>query len=374
MVHGKRRDIGLGGFPLVSLAEAREQAAELRKIARRGGDPLAARDKEHSPVFRLAAERVHEAYKASWKNKKHADQWINTLKTYAFPVLGDSRVDQIRSEHVVRALAQIWLLKPETARRVLQRIQSVLLWAKGHGFRTDNPTDEIAAARRALPKQSRSQRHHKALPYDDVPDFIKSVHRSGASEQIKLALEFLILTAARTGEVLGAQWAEIDWQQRVWIIPAPRMKAEREHQVPLSSRSIEMLKAAQQLCEDPKGYIFPGTIPGKPLSNMALLMLVRRMGIKVTNHGFRSTFRMWCAEQTSYAREVAEAALAHVVKDATEAAYMRSTFFEKRRQLMSDWAAYTAHGEDGGIASTPMPAGYVSPTPSVEEPIPTEAK
>lgn len=342
MVGGRRMDIGLGGFPLTPLAEARERARALRKIARDGGDPRVSRDERKAPVFRAAAQTVHDVYRPSWKNAKHASQWINTLKEYAFPILGDSRVDEVRSEHIVRALAPIWLLKPETARRVLQRIGTVLLWAKGNGHRRDSPTDEIAAARRALPKQTKSQRHHKALPHSDVPDFIDRLQASGTSDQIKLALEFLILTAARTGEVLGATWREIDWKANVWTVPASRMKAKREHQVPLPVRCLHILKAAKELSDDQTGYIFPGTVSGKPLSNMALLMAIRRMGEEITAHGFRSSFRVWCAEQTHHSREVAEAALAHVVRDATEAAYMRSTFFEKRRQLMSEWSAHAA--------------------------------
>jgi integrase len=336
--------MGLGGWPLVPLKEARDKAFRFRKIAREGGDPFAERDKARVlvPSFRKAAELVHTAHSSTWKNKKHTGQWLNTLKTYVFPLLGDSRVDQIRSEHIVRAVAPIWLLKPETSRRVLQRVGTVLLWAKGNGYRQDSPTDEIAAARRALPKQNDRQRHHKALPYTEVPRFIRIVRGSGASEQIKLALEFLILTAARTGEVLGATWREINWAEKVWTIPASRMKANLEHAVPLPPRCLEILKEAQELAASEDGYLFPGTLYGKPLSDMALLMVIRRLGLNITAHGFRSTFRVWCAEQTHQPREVAEAALAHVVKDATEAAYMRSTFFEKRRQLMADWSLYAS--------------------------------
>jgi len=342
VVHGKRRDMGLGGLSTVSLAEARELARQFRAIARKGGDPFAERAKanRHAPSFREAAEIVHNDHAPSWRNKKHIDQWINTLKAYAFPTLGETRVDQIRSEHIVRTLTPIWLTKPETGRRVLQRIGTVLLWAKGHGFRPDSPTDEIRAAHKALPRQSDKPRHHKALPYTDVPQFIAKFRSNGASESIKLALEYLILTAARTGEVLGAKWPEIDRKRKTWTIPASRMKAKREHVVPLSERCMQLLEAAQTFKEDDKGYVFPGTLSGKPLSNMALLMPIRRMGDDITAHGFRSTFRVWCAEQTHHPREVAEAALAHVVKDATEAAYMRSTFFEKRRELMNEWAAH----------------------------------
>jgi integrase len=342
MVYGRRKDIGLGGWPVTSLKEAREAALKLRKVARSGGDPIAVRDKGKAPVpvFRKAAQTVHEEHERSWKNKKHANQWINTLEDYVCPTLGDTRVDAIRSEHIVRALSPIWLIKPETARRVLQRVRTVLLWAKGNGYRSDSPTDEIAAARKALPRQNDKQQHHKALPYVEVTQFLERLRVFSTSEPIKLAFEFLVLTAARTNEVLRAKWPEIDVKAKIWTIPAARMKAKREHQVPLSDRCLEILNAARPFNEDSEGYVFPGTLSGKPLSDMVFLMALRRMGLDITAHGFRSSFRVWCAEEAHFPREVAEAALAHVVKDATEAAYMRSTFFEKRRQLMNEWMTY----------------------------------
>lgn len=345
MIQGKRRDMGLGGWPTVSLKEAREQAFQFRKIARAGGDPFATRAKANAPVpsFRKAAEAVHREHSPSWKNQKHAAQWIKTLEDYVFPELGDSRVDRIRSENVVRTLSPIWLKKPETARRVLQRIGTVLLWAKGNGHLSSSPTDEIGAARKALPKQSDKPNHHKALPYKDVPQFVTKLRACGASDPIKLAFECLILTATRTNEVLEAKWPEINLKEGVWTIPASRMKAQREHRVPLSKRCVDILQSARKLSDDVKGCVLPGTVSGKPLSNMVFLMTLRRMGMKETAHGFRSSFRVWCAEKTQFPREVAEAALAHVVKDATEAAYMRSTFFEQRRQLMGKWAHYIAH-------------------------------
>jgi integrase len=343
-VRGRRMDIGLGGLQHVSLAQAREVARQLRGIARSGGDPKAARDKNRSPVlpFKKAAATVHSEHEKAWKNRKHARQWITTLEQYVFPTLGDTPVDVIRSEHIVRVLHTIWLTKPETARRVLQRIGMVLLWAKGTGLRTDSPTDEVRAARHALPRQIDQTRHHKALPYADVPALIEKLRSFSTSEPIKLGLEFLILTASRTNEVLYAKWPEVNLEEQVWTIPATRMKAKREHQVPLSDRCIEILKAARAPNEDPHGYLFPGTISGRSLSDMAFLMVLRRMGLDITAHGFRSTFRVWCAEQTSFASQVAEAALAHKVRDATEAAYMRSTLLERRRPLMEAWGTYAA--------------------------------
>jgi integrase len=345
VVHGKRKDIGLGSLQHVSLAQAREEARQLRGIARAGGDPIAVRNKRKSPTvsFRNAAQTVHAEHKKSWKNAKHALQWINTLEQYVFPTLGDTPVDTIRSEHIVRALSLIWLIKPETARRVLQRVGTVLLWAKGNGLRADSPTDEIAATRKALPRQNDQTRHHKALPYVEIPAFIEKLRTFSTSEPIKLAFEFLILTATRTNEVLHARWLEVSLQDRVWTIPASRMKAKREHRVPLSERCIDILTAARQLNDDSTGYLFPGTISGRSLSDMAFLMVLRRMGLDITAHGFRSTFRVWCAEKTNFAREVAEAALAHNVKNATEAAYMRSDFLELRRELMAEWSMYAAH-------------------------------
>jgi integrase len=364
LVQGKRRDIGLGGSPTISLKEARDAAFTLRKIARAGGDPISARDKDKSPAptFKEAAEIAHKLNTPSWKNAKHADQWINTLKAYVFPVLGESRVDTIRSEHITRALNPIWLNKPETARRVLQRIRTVLLWAKGNGHRAESPTDEVAAARKALPKQNDRPKHHTALPYTGVPAFILGLRAFNVSEPIKLALEFLVLTATRTNEVLEAKWSEIDFENEIWTIPASRMKAKREHQVPLSDRCVEILEEAHALSEKPNGYVFPGTMSAKPLSNMAFLKTLERMTVEVTAHGFRSSFRVWCAEQTRFPREVAEAALAHVIKDATEAAYLRSTFFERRRDLMTEWANFVTGYQSDPTVTNDSREGTLHPS------------
>lgn len=342
LIQSNRRDMGLGGWPTVSLKEARDKAIKYRKIARQGGDPFIERDKSTAPIptFQKAAEAVHESHSGSWRNIKHRDQWINTLRDYAFPTIGSLRVDAVKSGDIMRTIGPIWTTKPETARRVLQRVGMVMLWAKGKGFRADAPSDEISAARKALPKQTDTKKHHEALPYKNLPQFLTKLQKSGASEAIKLGFEFLILTATRTNEVLEAQWLEIDLDKKLWVIPASRMKAKREHQVPLSERCIAILRAAHKLNANAKGHIFPGTVSGKSLSNMVFLMTLRRMELSITAHGFRSSFRVWCAEQTRFPREVAEAALAHVVKDATEAAYQRSTFFDLRRELMSDWSRF----------------------------------
>jgi integrase len=339
IVHGKRRDIGLGGTSLVSLSEARDKALSFRKLARDGGDPLAEKRKARReiPTFAKAAEQVHAEHKAGWKNKKHIDQWINTLNDYVIPHFGGTRVDQVQTPDVLKALAPIWLTKPETARRVRQRIGAVMDWAKASGFRTgDNPVDGVE---KGLPKQNGRDRHHEAMPYAQVPAFIKALRSSDAGEITQLALEFLILTASRTSEVLQARWDEFDLDQALWVVPAERMKAGRVHRIPLSDRSLEILKQARALASG-STYVFPGRSTEKPLSNMAFLMMLRRMKLNVTAHGFRSSFRDWAAEATSFPREVAEMALAHTIENKVEAAYRRGDLMAKRREMMQAWAAF----------------------------------
>lgn len=341
VVQSRRRDIGLGGVSLVSLAEAREKAVGYRKLARDGGDPLAERRKAKAtiPTFADAAEKVHEEHKASWANPKHAAQWINTLTTYAIPHFGNQRVDQIETPDVLRALAPIWLTKPETARRVRQRIGTVLNWAKAAGHRSgDNPVEGVA---KGLPKQTDAVEHHAALPYAEVPAFVARLHAADRGEITKLAFEFLILTALRTSEVLGARWDEIDTAEAVWSVPAVRMKTKKIHRVPLSSRALTILERSKLLAGDTP-FVFPGQKPNKPISNMAFDMTLRRMEVSVTAHGFRSSFRDWAAETTNYPNEVAEMALAHVVANRVEAAYRRGDLLEKRRGLMDEWAAFIA--------------------------------
>jgi integrase len=348
IVHGRRRDMGLGSLQLVSLAEARKRAAKYRLIARDGEDPILQRREERRtvPTFKEAATTVHEHRAGDWKNEKHRAQWISTLETYAFPEIGSKQVSRINSADVLRVLSPIWTAKPETARRVRQRISTVLDWAKAAGHRAgDNPVD---AALEGLPKQTDRVEHHDALPYANVPDFLTKLQASGAEDVTKLAFEFLILTATRTAEVLGATWAEIDLKAKTWTIPKGRMKAKREHRVPLSGRCVEILKVARELAAG-EGCIF--SRDGKaPLSNMVFLMTLRRMGYDVTAHGFRSAFRDWAAERTMFPREVCELALAHVNKDQVEAAYLRSDLFEQRRALMGQWATF---------ACTPTKAGKV---------------
>ena len=343
VVRGKRCDRGLGGIKAVTLAEAREEARKYRAMARNDEDPLAEKRlaRKVVPTFQVAAETVHKTHAKAWKNAKHGDQWINTLKTYAYPVFGDRRVDQIDTPEILKALSPIWLTKQETARRVRQRIGTVLDWAKAAGFRSgNNPVEEIS---KALPRQSERKGHHAAIPYAEVPAFVGGFTGRDAATIPDLAFEFLILTAARTGEVLEARWDEIDFEQAAWTIPAGRMKAGREHRVPLAPRCIELLVQAKKLAAG-SDFIFPGRAGAKPMSNMVLLMTMRRLKSAYTVHGFRSAFRDWASERTNFARELCEAALAHIVKDKTEAAYRRGDLFEKRRELMDAWAAFTTEG------------------------------
>jgi integrase len=263
---------------------------------------------------------------------------MNTLRQYALPLIGDMPVNEIDSPHVLRVLSPIWLSKPETARRVRQRIGTVLSWAKAAGYRAgDNPVEGVG---KGLPKQRDRNEHHSAMPFAEVPTFIARLR--GDSEQgeiTRLALEFLILTATRTGEVLGARWQEFDELGQVWTIPDDRMKAARAHRVPLSSRCLEILKRAKLLSAG-SPFIFPGRTNTRPMSNMVFLMTLRRMDVPFTAHGFRSSFRDWAAESTNHAREICEMALAHTISNKVEAAYRRGDLLEKRKQIMADWENY----------------------------------
>lgn len=337
VIHGKRCELGLGGLSLVSLAEAREEAARLRKIARRNGDPLTERRQERRtiPSFEEAARTYHASIVGTFRNIKHRADWLSSLVMYVFPVFGSRSVDELRSEDVLIALSPIWTVKPETARRVKQRVRSVFDWAKVKGYRPDNPAEGVT---KALPKHDDKKTHHPALPYAKVPEFLSALGECGAGMAAKLAFEFLILTVARTSEVLLAKWAEIDLSASMWTVPADRMKAGVEHRVPLSARCLEILKAAKELNGE---YIFPGRDPQHPLSNMALEMILRRMERSdITVHGFRSSFRDWAEERTKFKRSAIEAALAHTIKDKVEAAYLRTKLFDQRIPLMDTWGAF----------------------------------
>jgi integrase len=348
-MQGRReRKMGLGAFPDVSLQGARDKASSARKLCKDGIDPVDARKAERakakladtrSMTFNQCAKAYITAHRAGWRNVKHAAQWTSTLETYASPTFGTLPVQAIDVGLVTKVLEPIWSTKSETASRLRGRIEAVLDWAKVHGYRTgDNPARWRGHLDQLLPARTKVRRveHHAALPYREMGTFMPALREREALAA--RALEFAILTAARTGEVINARWDEIDLQAKVWTVSAERMKAGREHRVPLSGSAVGILERMQQVRQN--DHIFPGERRAS-LSNMSFLMLLRRMDRDdLTTHGFRSTFRTWAAECTTYPREIAEAALAHVVGDATEQAYQRGDVFEKRRKLMDAWATY----------------------------------
>lgn len=346
VIRGKRREIGLGSPELVSLAKAREVARNNRQLAYEGQDPIQLKKEARAvPTFADAARTVHELHKPTWRNPKHAAQFISTLETYAFPKFGKLQVSEVTSADVMAALVPIWTSKQETARRVRQRIGVVLKWAIAKGWRKDNPADAVSLA---LPKVENAVEHRKALPYAEVSECLQSVQNSGAGLTTKLAFEFLVLTASRSGEARGALWSEVDLAGKVWTIPALRMKAKRPHRVALSGRAVEVLQEARGLSNG-DGLVFEGTKKGKPLSDMTLIKLVRELGYPIDIHGFRTSFRTWAQERTTFPREVAEAALAHMAGDAVEQAYARSDLFEKRGKLMESWAGFLAEQRDNVV-------------------------
>ena len=345
---GRRREMGLGGYPDVPLAIARRTAATHKEILAAGADPLSVGSKPSVPTFGEAADDYIATHAASWRNAKHKAQWIMTLTRYAGP-LRDKCVDAITVADVLAVLQPLWLSRPETASRLRGRIEAVLDAAKAQGARNgENPAAWRGNLKHLLPRPSKLSRgHHAAMPYSEVPAIMARLRERSATAA--LALEFIILTAARAGEALGATWGEIDLEARLWTVPAMRMKAGRVHRVPLSGRALDILEAIRPLraSDAADALIFPGGREGRPLSGMATAMLLRRMGQgAVTTHGFRSSFRDWAGEVSSFPREVIEAALAHAVGDATERAYWRGDALEKRRQLMEAWAAFLGGQDD----------------------------
>jgi integrase len=346
---GRPRKMGLGPLHTVSLARARDEALACRLLLRDGIDPIELKNEKiaerkaaakRAMTFRECAEAYIKAHSPTWKNDKHRAQWPATLSTYVYPVVGDLPVDKVDLPLVLKVLEPIWREKPETASRLRGRIEKVLDWAASRKLRSgENPARWKGHLEHQLaaPSKIKKVEHHAALPYADMPAFMAGLRgMDGISPR---ALEFAILTAARTGEVVGARWDEIDLPSRMWIVPAERMKGGREHRVPLSDRALEILGALPREGE----FVFLGSRKGKPLSNMALLMTLRRMERgDLTAHGFRSTFRDWAAEQTAYPSEMCEMALAHAVSDKVEAAYRRGDMIEKRRRLMAEWSAYCA--------------------------------
>lgn len=347
---GRRRDIGLGSLKSVSLADAREAAYHTRKKIAQGVDPVAERKQERLviPTFREAAKSVHEEHQEGWKNGKHKKQWLATLETYAYPALGHLPVSEIEGPAIRDVLAPIWLSKPETARRVRQRIGTVLDWSCAKGFRSaEAPMRSIS---KGLPRQPKKDRHFAAMAYADVPDFIVKLRERESVGRV--ALEALILTAARSGEIRGARWSELDLEKGIWTVPADRMKMGRVHVVPLASAAIDTFSRAAKFRADASDLVFPGQGVKKLMSDMTLLKILRDMDLEVTVHGFRSAFRDWVAEQTVFPGEVAEMALAHTVANKVEAAYRRTDFLEKRKLLMRDWAAFCMKtSEEAGKAS-----------------------
>jgi integrase len=345
----KLRDMGLGSVNAISLAEARERAAHCRNRRANGIDPIEQRRGQKSTKHAEAARAVTfeqcatafiEAHKAGWKNAKHAAQWTATLKTYAYPVFGALPVASVDTPLVLKVLEPIWNGKTETATRVRGRIESVLDWARVRSYRQgENPARWRGHLDHLLPKRSKvaAVKHHSALPYDHTPAFMASLR--GETGNAARALEFCILTASRTGETIGARWDEIDMKAKLWTIPPERMKASREHRIPLSQWAIVILCEMQKHAE--AEFVFPGGKTKSPLSSMALLMLLRRMKRDdLTVHGFRSTFRDWAAERTTFPSDVAEMALAHTISDKVEAAYRRGDLFDKRKLLAEAWAEF----------------------------------
>ena len=338
VIRGRKRELGLGSVHLVSLAEAREQALANRKLARAGGDPLADKRRTQAvPTFAEAAATVVEQKRAGWRSPRQATNWLHSLERYVLPTIGSRPVSEVSSADVLAVLTPIWHVKSNTARCLRQRIGAVLEWAVAMEHRTDNPCDRIGSV---LGPQRDIVRHMRALPHREVAAALEKVRGSRSTRAVKLAFEFLVVTAARSGEVRLARWEEIDLARRVWTIPAERMKMRREHRVPLSVRAVEVLDAARSLA-DGNPLVFPNRL-GNPVRDTFLSQLLKDLTVAAVPHGFRSSFRDWAAEETDHPREVIEAALAHVVRSKVEAAYARSDLFERRRRLMDEWAAYLA--------------------------------
>ena len=336
VIRGRRRELGLGAATLVPLAKAREQALANRMLARSGGDPLSEKRRVQGvPTFAEAAQRVLEQKRGGWRGRWHAQNWWRSMERYAFPRIGTRPVSEVNTADVLEILTPIWHVKAETARAVRQRIRSVIEWAIALDMRSDNPCDRVLPV---LGPQNDIVTHRQALPHRDVAVAIETVRAGSAQPAVKLAFEFFVLTATRSGEVRGAQWGEVDTTDRVWTLSAQRMKAKREHRVPLCGRALEILDAARAL-GDGNPHVFPMR-SGRPISASTLLKMLNDLGIAAVPHGFRSSFRDWAAEETDHPREVIEAGLAHVVQNKVEAAYARSDLFERRRRLMDDWATY----------------------------------
>ena len=339
-VDGRRRDIGLGGYPTVSLAQARNRASDNREAIGNGRDPVADKRRPSMPTFSEAAHAVHEANKPRWRNGSHTRAWIQTLERHAFPKIGNKHIDTISRTDVLTVLTPIWSTRPETARRVRQRMRTIFRWAMANELTETNPAGEAIDG--ALPSMPKVKAHLRALPYQEVGSALKTVDASQTSLASKHCLRFLVLTAARSGEARGAAWDEIDLQGATWTIPGSRMKAGVEHRVPLSDQALDVLTLAHQL-EDGSGLCFPSPLrPGRMLSDMTMTNILRKSGLadRATVHGFRTSFKTWTMEQTDTPWAVGEAALAHQLGGSVEQAYARSDLFDRRWVLMQEWADY----------------------------------
>lgn len=341
-IRGKRREIGLGSLQFVSLAAARHLAEENKRFALSGGDPLAEKRKAKRVVtFKEAAIATHAELAHTWKNPKDRSAFLASLETYMFSRFGDVQLPEVTSSDIRKAILAAREKAPGVAKKLTYRVSFVFKWGIAEGMCANNPATRDALA---LPREVSKTKNRKALPYSEVGECIKVIQASSAGEFTKLALELVILTASRSGEVRLADWSEFNLEAAIWTRPADRMKNGKEHRVPLSSRALEILRKAEELGTG-EGFAFPGAIEGRPLSDMTLLKLVKQLGYDVHVHGFRTSFKTWAQEQTNSPRDISEAALAHVVKDKAEAAYARSDYFEKRKVLMQRWASYLSNDE-----------------------------
>ena len=343
-VDGRRRDIGLGGWPDVSLADARRKVFEHRAAFADGRDPLAERRRADTPTFREAAQRVYDANRPRWRSGQHAERWWASMENHVFPVIGDMRVDRIAQSDVLRCVEPIWTTRPEAARKVRQRIRTTLRWCQAHGYVQFNVAGEAIDG--ALPPMPRVASHFRSLPYTEVGEALAVVDHSGASQAAKLCLRFVVLTAARSGEARNAVWDEVDFSAGEWRVPATRMKAATEHRVPLTDAALKVLEQAKSL-HDGSDLVFPSPLrPGRALSDMTLTKILRYVGLaeRATVHGFRASFRTWALEQTDTPWAVAEAALAHGLGDSVQQAYIRGDAYAKRRKLMGQWAQFLELG------------------------------
>ena len=348
-VTGKRRNAGVGAYPEVGIAEAGRRATAMRTLLLEGKDPLEEKtkleeEKPKAPTFEEAAHTLHQDLLAGWKNPKHAQQWINTMKEYVFPKLGGKFLHEIQPADIAEALKPIWLTKAETASRVKQRMHAVMAWGWAHGHCQSNPVDVVEHLLPQQPGKAIRTKHHPAMPWRDIPKFVQQKLRvTNRAEVTRTLLEFIILTACRSGEARGMTWDEIDWKEKIWTVPAHRMKAKLPHRVPLSARALALLQSQKDQHDT---LVFPSVRDRVELSDMAFTSLLRRLkahsdspGRFATTHGFRSSFRDWCSEN-GYSRDLAERSLAHTIKDKVEAAYHRTDLLEQRRPLMDAWERF----------------------------------